>query len=54
MIRAFSKVSGKEVAYKIVDRRSGDIGICYANPSKANSELGWYATKDIYDMCEDC
>lgn len=53
LIKVFSEVSGKNIPYKIVDRRSGDIAICYADPSKANKELGWYAEKDIYDMCRD-
>jgi UDP-glucose 4-epimerase len=35
MIKAFEKVSGKEVKYQIVDRRAGDIATCYADPSYA-------------------
>lgn len=53
MIKAFSKASGKEVTYKIVDRRPGDIAKCYADPTKANKELGWEAKYDIEDMCND-
>ncbi|MGL4990798.1 MAG: UDP-glucose 4-epimerase GalE [Sarcina sp.] len=53
LVKAFSKASGREVPYKIVDRRPGDIGTCYADPSKANKELNWHATKDIDDMCSD-
>lgn len=53
MIKAFSKASGKEVTYKIVDRRPGDVAKCYADPTKANKELGWEAKYDIEDMCND-
>ncbi|MGL4109259.1 UDP-glucose 4-epimerase GalE [Clostridium sp. LP20] len=53
LIEAFSKVSKRKIPYKIVGRRAGDVAVCYADPSKANKELGWYAEKDIYDMCRD-
>lgn len=53
MVNAFSKASGKEVAYKIVDRRPGDVAMCYADPSKANKELGWEAKFGVEEMCED-
>ena len=53
MVNAFSKASGREVAYKIVDRRPGDVAMCYADPKKANEELGWSAKYNIEDMCND-
>lgn len=53
VINAFSRASGKPVPYKIVSRRPGDIAACYANPQKANEELGWKAEKGIEEMCED-
>lgn len=53
IINAFSKASGKEIPYEIVERRAGDIGICYADASKAERELGWVAEKDLNDMCKD-
>lgn len=53
MIKAFEKASGKEVKYTIAPRRSGDIASCYAEPSKAESELGWKATRGVEEMCED-
>jgi UDP-glucose 4-epimerase len=43
VIKAFEKVSGLELNYKIVDRRAGDITAAYADTSIANSELGWKA-----------
>ena len=53
MVKAFSKASKREIPYKIVDRRPGDIAMCYANPAKANVELGWKAEFGIKEMCED-
>ena len=53
MVNAFSKASGREVTYKIVDRRPGDVAMCYANPKKANEELGWKAKFGIEEMCQD-
>lgn len=53
LVDAFSKASGQQVPYKIVDRRPGDIATCYANPERANTELGWEAEKGIKEICED-
>lgn len=53
MVRAFEKASGKEVPYKIVARRAGDIAACYANPALAERELGWRAEKNLEQMCVD-
>ncbi|MDC3418735.1 UDP-glucose 4-epimerase GalE [Aquibacillus salsiterrae] len=53
VVEAFEKVSGKKIPYKIVDRRPGDIAECYADPSKAEKELGWKAEKGIEEMCAD-
>ena len=53
VVNAFSEASGKEIPYKIVDRRPGDIATCYAEPKKANEELGWKAERGIKEMCED-
>ncbi|MEG0297753.1 MAG: UDP-glucose 4-epimerase GalE [Clostridium sp.] len=53
LIEAFSKASGKEIKYEIVGRRAGDVATCYADPSKANVDLGWVAEKGLEEMCED-
>ena len=53
LITAFSKAAGKEIAYQIVDRRSGDIDSCYASAKKANGELNWTAEKTIDQACQD-
>jgi len=51
MVAAFAKASGRDVPYRIVPRRSGDVAACYANPEKALRELGWRARRDLSDMC---
>ncbi len=53
MISAFEKVSGRKIPYRIIDRRPGDIAECYADPSKAEQDLGWRAERGIEDMCID-
>lgn len=53
MIKAFEKACGKPVPYKITDRRPGDIAACWADPAKAEKEIGWQAERTLEQMCED-
>ena len=53
MVKAFEKASGRPVPYEIVDRRPGDIAMCYADPSLASELLGWKAEFGVERMCED-
>jgi len=53
LMKTFEKVTGQRIPYTIVDRRPGDIAICYADPSLAEAILGWKAVKNIDDMCKD-
>jgi UDP-glucose 4-epimerase len=53
VIQTFEKITGQKVNYKMAPRRAGDIAECYADPSKANTELGWKASRDLSDMCGD-
>lgn len=53
MLKAFSMTVGKEIPYKVIPRREGDIATCYADPSLASKELNWQAKRDLKDMCED-
>ncbi len=52
MIHAFEKACGKELPYKICERRPGDIAACYACPDKAEKELKWTAKFGIEEMCD--
>ncbi len=51
MVKAFSKALGREIPYKIVQRRAGDIAKCYANPDLAFEKLGFKAQFGIEEMC---
>jgi len=53
LIDAFSRAAGKDIPYKILPRRLGDISSCYATSAKANKELGWVAQKTINGACID-
>ena len=53
MIKAFSKALGKDIPYVITPRRPGDIAMCYADPSYAESLIGFKAKRTLEDMCRD-
>ena len=53
MVELFKKVNKVDVPYKIVERRSGDISSCYADPTYALKELGFKAEKTLEDMVRD-
>ena len=53
LVKAFEKASGVNIQYKLVDRRPGDIAMCYADPKKAQEELGWTCQYGVDEMCED-
>jgi UDP-glucose 4-epimerase len=53
LVNTFQSVTNKEIPHQFIDRRPGDIGICYANPGKAEKVLGWRAEKNLVDMCKD-
>ena len=53
LVKNFEKVNNVKVNYKIGPRRPGDIPACYANPRKAEKELGWKAEKGIEEMLKD-
>ena len=53
MIAAFERASGKKLPYKVVERRAGDLAEIYADPSKAEKELGWKAELTVEDAMRD-
>jgi UDP-glucose 4-epimerase len=53
MLHAFERAVGRTLPYEVVERRAGDIAASYADPGRANAELGWSATHTIDDMCAD-
>jgi UDP-glucose 4-epimerase len=53
MVKAYEKASNSKIPFKFSARRPGDIAACYADPGKANRELGWAAERDVDTMCRD-
>ena len=53
MVHAFESASGKKIPYEIVARRAGDVPACWADPSAAQEQLKWKATRDLPTMCAD-
>jgi UDP-glucose 4-epimerase len=47
IIKAFEKVTGMPLNYKIVDRRPGDVEQVWADTRYANEELGWKAQSTL-------
>jgi UDP-glucose 4-epimerase len=53
LIDTFKRASGREIPYRYVARRDGDIAVCYADASLAWSKLSWRAELDLDRMCID-
>ena len=53
IVKAYEAATGKNVPYRIVARRPGDIAECYADPTLATEKLGWHAEYGIEQMCRD-
>ncbi|MDC1106287.1 UDP-glucose 4-epimerase GalE [Prolixibacteraceae bacterium] len=47
LVKAFEKVTGVDLNYKLVDRRTGDIEKVWADTTFANEELGWKAQSSV-------
>ena len=50
IVRKFIEVTGVNLPYSIAPRREGDIEQVWADPAKANNELGWKADTPIEDI----
>ncbi len=53
IVKTFSAVSGREIPYRIVDRRPGDIAQCFTDPSRAKALLNWQARRGLDQICTD-
>jgi UDP-glucose 4-epimerase len=53
MISAFEFVTGVKIPFEIAPRRDGDLAEFWADPSKANKQLGWIAERSLNDMIAD-
>jgi UDP-glucose 4-epimerase len=52
-VRAFERASGRRIPVTVAGRRAGDIASCWADPARAQRELGWRAARSLEQMCED-
>jgi UDP-glucose 4-epimerase len=53
LVRNFEITNNVKVPYTIKDRRSGDIGVCFADANKAKEELNWTTKRNLGDICSD-
>lgn len=53
LVDAFERVSGVDIQRQVTGRRPGDLPVAYADPGRANAELGWRAERDLEAMCTD-
>ena len=53
LLKAFEIACGKTLPYAIKPRREGDLATYHADPSLANRELNWTATRTIEDIAAD-
>ncbi|MDQ4501898.1 UDP-glucose 4-epimerase GalE [Sinomonas sp. ASV322] len=53
IIRTYAKVSRREIPYRVVGRRDGDVATSRADVAKARRELGWRARRGLLEMIED-
>ena len=47
VVKSFERVSNKNLNYKIVDKREGDVISAFADTTKANTILGWKAKSTL-------
>jgi len=53
VLNGFEQACGRELPYRIVDRRPGDAAITVADPSLAKALLGWSTKRNLAQICAD-
>lgn len=53
LVAAFERASGQAVPRVVLPRRAGDLAAYWADPAKAERELGWRAIRSLDEMCAD-
>ena len=53
IIHAFELETGITIPYEITSRRDGDLAEFWADPTKANSDLRWFAKRSVEQMMSD-
>ena len=51
LVTAFERANNIKLPYVIGPRRDGDLPAFWADAQKAESILGWIATRTVEDMC---
>lgn len=52
VLEAYNRACGRELPYRIVARRPGDVTIYEADPTRARNLLGFRATRTLDQMCQ--
>ncbi|MCW5850045.1 MAG: UDP-glucose 4-epimerase GalE [Anaerolineae bacterium] len=52
-LAAFERACGRQLPYRVVERRPGDVAESYADPTLANRDMGWEARRTLDEMCAD-
>lgn len=53
VLHSFEKAVGKKIPYKFVERRAGDLAVCYSDATKAYKEMHFKTKRSLDDMCTD-
>ncbi len=53
IVHAFEAASGVEIPYEVVARRPGDVAASFADPTRAQADLGWTARFSVEQACAD-
>ncbi len=53
LVAAFSAACGRNVPYRVVGRRSGDVASLIADAANVEREWGWRTRRGLADMCAD-
>jgi len=53
MLETYRRISGRVIPAQVAPRRPGDVAACYADASKAATELQWQASLTLSDMVSD-
>lgn len=53
LARAYERASGRPIPLVHAPRRAGDVAACYADPTLAQTLMGWKASRGLDEMCAD-
>jgi len=53
LVAAYGQACGHPIPYRIAPRRPGDLPSTYCSAAKAETELGWRATRTLGQACAD-